>query len=224
MAGIPLIYEERTGSHPLVQAFWRAEARGGAYGVPPDACWDIIWTSSGGKTDIVLAGTMTATHTVEFPAGTRFLGVRFKTGVRLQGMDPARTIDQDIALASRSARRFWLDGIPFDLPNYENIDGFVSKLERHKLISRDEIVRKVMEGESALLSKRSVQRHFARHVGLPWAFIRQIQRAEQAAAWLAAGIAPSQVAATAGFADQAHMTRELKRLFRLTPGQIRTRT
>jgi AraC-like DNA-binding protein len=61
-------------------------------------------------------------------------------------------------------------------------------------------------------------RAFRRHTGLaPHAWLVQL-RVERAAALLGTGVAPAEVAARLGFADQAHLTRHFKRHIGVPPG------
>jgi AraC-like DNA-binding protein len=63
-----------------------------------------------------------------------------------------------------------------------------------------------------------VLRAFRAETGLPpHAYLNQV-RVRQARALLASGMAPAQVAATTGFADQAHLTRHFKRVVGVPPG------
>jgi AraC-like DNA-binding protein len=73
------------------------------------------------------------------------------------------------------------------------------------------------------LSARSVERRVARATGLTRGMIRQIQRAERAVELLGQGLSPHDVARRAGYADQPHLTRSLKRFVGQTPSQIATR-
>jgi len=50
--------------------------------------------------------------------------------------------------------------------------------------------------------------------------IRQIRRAERAVELLGSGVPPLEVARRAGYADQPHLTRSLKRFVGQTPSQI----
>jgi AraC-like DNA-binding protein len=68
------------------------------------------------------------------------------------------------------------------------------------------------------LSQFAVLRAFRAETGLPpHAYLNQV-RVRQARALLASGMAPAQVAATTGFADQAHLTRHFKRVVGVPPG------
>ena len=52
------------------------------------------------------------------------------------------------------------------------------------------------------------------------AALRQIERARLATLMLRDGMSPVDVAVEAGYFDQAHLTRSLRRLIGLTPGAI----
>jgi methylphosphotriester-DNA--protein-cysteine methyltransferase len=50
--------------------------------------------------------------------------------------------------------------------------------------------------------------------------LKQIDRARQATMLLREGLSPGDAAVEAGYFDQAHLTRSLRRLIGLTPGNI----
>lgn len=70
------------------------------------------------------------------------------------------------------------------------------------------------------LSVRSIERRVARATGLRRGTIRQIRRANHALGLLEAGLPPLEVARRAGYADQPHLTRSLKRFVGQTPAQV----
>lgn len=73
---------------------------------------------------------------------------------------------------------------------------------------------------SAGVSRYRFLRAFAAAYGLPphaWAGQQRLARAERL---LAQGVAPAQAALAAGFADQSHLTRALRRCRGYTPGQL----
>jgi AraC-like DNA-binding protein len=68
------------------------------------------------------------------------------------------------------------------------------------------------------LSQFALLRAFRAETGLPpHAYLNQL-RVREARTLLDRGIAPAEVAATAGFADQAHLTRHFKRVVGVPPG------
>lgn len=69
-------------------------------------------------------------------------------------------------------------------------------------------------------STRTVERRVKRATGLTRGMIRQIQRAGRAVELLSRGVPALEVVRLAGYADQPHLTRSLKRLVGQTPSQI----
>jgi AraC-like DNA-binding protein len=82
------------------------------------------------------------------------------------------------------------------------------------------VVEAALRGEAVDRSGRSVQRRVRRATGLTRDTIRQIERAERAVALLEHGRSIPETARLCGYADQAHLTRSLKRFVGQTPGQI----
>jgi AraC-like DNA-binding protein len=70
------------------------------------------------------------------------------------------------------------------------------------------------------MSLRTVQRRFLRATGLTQASLYQIERARQATRLLKQGLSILDVVDLAGYADQPHLTRSLKRFIGLTPAQL----
>ena len=65
-----------------------------------------------------------------------------------------------------------------------------------------------------------MERRVRRATGLTVGVIRQIERAHDATRRLDAGSSISDAVADAGYADQAHLTRSLKRFMGQTPGRM----
>ena len=103
------------------------------------------------------------------------------------------------------------------IPDFENADTFVARLARKGLIVRDPIVDTTVRGGADLRSIRSAQRHFLRATGIPHGTVRQIERARRAAILLREGVPILDVVHAAGYYDQAHLTRSLRRRIGLTP-------
>ena len=86
----------------------------------------------------------------------------------------------------------------------------------------DPVASAAVQGDVEGLSTRSVERRVSRVTGLTRGVIRQIRRAETAVELLSRGMPAVDVAGHAGYADQPHLTRSLKRFVGLTPSQIGT--
>jgi methylphosphotriester-DNA--protein-cysteine methyltransferase len=85
---------------------------------------------------------------------------------------------------------------------------------------RDSTVDAALQGQLRKLSLRSAQRHFLRATGLICAAFRQIERARYTTNLLREGVSIIDAVQLAGYFDQAHLTRSLKRLIGQTPGKI----
>ena len=70
------------------------------------------------------------------------------------------------------------------------------------------------------LSERTVRRRFLYATGMTQGVIRQIERAVQASEMLGSGVPILDVVYLAGYADQPHLTRSLKRFIGQTPAQL----
>lgn len=71
-------------------------------------------------------------------------------------------------------------------------------------------------------SRRQLERDFRRWLGVSPSAYARLARFQRAAAALGSGGAPADVAAAAGFSDQAHMTRVFRDTAGLTPGRLRS--
>jgi len=69
-------------------------------------------------------------------------------------------------------------------------------------------------------SERTLRRRMLSDFGYGYATLVRIQRAAKARQLLGRGAKSSEAAAAAGFADQAHLTREFRRLVGVTPAQF----
>lgn len=69
-------------------------------------------------------------------------------------------------------------------------------------------------------SERTLRRRMLSDFGCGYATLVRIQRATNARHLLERGARSSEAAAAAGFADQAHLTREFRRLVGMTPAQF----
>jgi methylphosphotriester-DNA--protein-cysteine methyltransferase len=129
-------------------------------------------------------------------------------------------VDGSIDLPKATSASFWLRGSVWQFPDYENADTFVDRLVRADLLIRDPIVEAVLQNQPQALSPRSIQRRFVQATGLTHGAIRQIERARYATTLLQQGTSILDTVELAGYADQAHLTRSLKRFSGKTPAQI----
>jgi hypothetical protein len=218
-------YEEKQSSSPYVDKVWHTEDQtDGVYIASADASWDMIFIKTNeGKSKVLLSGPCSKTTLVPYSAGNKNFGLRFKPGVIFTGISVIDMVNVTQTLPMPTEDTFILQNITWELPTYENIDKFIARLREHGLLSIDPVVRAVLEGKPVNMSVRSVQRHFAKTIGLSPRQVMQIETARKAVRLLLEGIPLAEVAYELGYADLPHMIRMLKRFTGFTPkgNQIR---
>ena len=218
--------EERAVRSPFVEKVWRA------YSEPEEAFisvaathWEIVVCRLREGPYVTVRGPETRATIVPIPQDAEFFGVQFRRGAFMPGLPPARLVDDALRLPEASGRSVWLQGAAWEVPSFDNLDGFVERLVREGLVVRDPVVEAALGGAPADgrpddRSERSLQRRVARATGLTRDMIRQIERAERAVALIEGGRSILETVASCGYADQAHLTRSLRRFVGQTPGQI----
>jgi len=88
------------------------------------------------------------------------------------------------------------------------------------LLVRDPVVQAVLQGQLQELSVRAVQYRFLQATGLTHRTVQQIERAQHAMTLLRQGASIPDTVYQAGYFDQPHLTRALKRFVGQTPAQI----
>ncbi len=214
-------YEEKSPASDLIDVMWRTvDTSDGTYLAAADGCWDMIFTTLvSGEITVRLSGPSSTTTPVHYKKGNRNFGMRLKQGVYLTHIPVTEAVDKTETLPMVSEDTFLLGGHVLQVPTYEMLDVFVKDLEKKGLLSQDPLVRAVLEDVRYGASQRSVQRRFGRSVGLTPAYIAQIERAWRAVELLQSGRPITEVVHELGYADQAHMNRNVKRVTGYTPRQ-----
>jgi AraC-like DNA-binding protein len=217
-----IVFEDRPSDSPLVEKIWRCRSeRGGAFLSVAASHFEMAVTRHRGKVFITLRGPETKATTIDCPAEGEWLGIRFKLGTFMPRFLPGSLRDQnDVTLPGATSRSFWLNSSAWQYPDFGNAETFVKRLAKTGVISRDPAVDAALHGQPRALSVRSTQRHFLRATGITYATFRQIERARYATNLLREGISILDVVHSAGYFDQAHLTRSLKRLIGQTPAKI----
>jgi AraC-like DNA-binding protein len=217
-------YEEKQSRSRFVDVIWRTfDTSDGTYLAAADACWDMIFIRSDHGPRVLLSGPSSKITPVPYRAGNRNVGIRFHRGSFLTHVVTTAMVDTTEPLPMPTEESFLLAGIEWTMPTFETADEFIAELERRELLSDDPVVMAALRGETPTTSTRSVQRHVSDVTGLTANRIRQIVRARTAAERLQQGESILDVAHGMGYADQAHLTRDLKRLTGFTPGQTKHR-
>jgi hypothetical protein len=217
-------YEEKASQSRFVDVIWRThDTSDGTYLAAADACWDMVFIRSAHGNRALLSGPSSTITPVPYRAGNRNVGIRFHRGTYLTHVPASAMVDTTESLPMPGDETFLLAGLEFPLPTYDTVDEFIADLERLDLLNDDPVAMAALRGDEPETSTRSVQRHVATSTGLSANRIRQIIRARQAAERLMLGDPILDVAHDLGYADQAHLTRDVKRLTGYTPGQTKRR-
>lgn len=213
------IHRNRKSEHPLIETIWASQnVTDGVYSATPDGSWDlIVCIDADGSKAMMLTGQATKPMEVPYTAGTSSVVISFMPGAYLPAYPPGKLIDSFEMLPNVDAEHFKLCGKTFAFPTFENAEELVESMIAANILFADPIVYAALTGNPKAMSTRSTQRHFVKHTGLTQKYLAQIQRAQQAVALLQQGKKPSDVAADAGYTDQPHMARSLKKIMHIKP-------
>ena len=217
------LFEDRPSDSSFVETIWRAQSeRAGSFISLAASHWEMVVTRYRGKTSFTVRGPETKATPLHYQwTGAEWLGIRFKLGTFLPHLPPSKLLDRrDVNLPQVTSQSFWLQGSAWELPTFENADTFVERLVRGGLLVRDPVVQAVLEGQPQELSVRAVQYRFLEATGLTHRTVQQIERARHALTLLQQGAAIADTVYQAGYFDQPHLTRALKRFAGQTPAQI----
>jgi helix-turn-helix protein len=216
-----LNFEERLSDSPFVERIWRTRSdREGTFTSIALSHWQMcIWRQKG-QTYLTVRGPETRPTQATCPPDTDFFGIVFKLGTVMPYLPASTLVDSDFTLPDAGSSSVWLNSSAWQFPTYENADTFVDRLARDGLLVREAAVGAALRGELSDVSLRSVQRRFLQATGLTHSAIAQIERARHATTLLKSGAPILDAVGEAGYADQPHLTRSLKRLIGLTPAQV----
>ena len=206
--------------------------------VLPDACADIVWIA---ERPPVLVGPATRSVTVELPRNAIILGARLHPGfaASILGLPADETRDREIPLGDLWPNWRQLFARVADQPAPDRLALIEAGLSKHvgDCASPDRLVvaavdwiarhpaGRVRELSRWLsLSPRQLQRRFVAGVGYGPKTFQRVLRFQRALSLARVGSTArldlAWLAAEAGYADQAHMTREAQALGGRTPSAL----
>jgi len=207
----------------------------GHHDLLPDGCMDLVWTADLG---VMLCGPDTAGWSFDMPAGVSMAGVRFRPGAAsgVFGVAASELVDRRVALAdllgARATRLLTArledaaDGrtrmaVFEELVRNRRADAEPT-VEMAALVAADPRTSVDDLAERAGVSARQLRRRFDRAVGYGPAFLTRVARLQRFAKGAvrepARGIAD--LAAAAGYADQAHLAKDVRAFAGRTPRQL----
>jgi len=214
-------FEEKLSDSPFVDVIWRNHSEsGGPFISVAMSRWQMVVTRYEGKTKLTVRGPETKATAAYCPAGAEHFGILFKPGAVMPPLPASLLRDGMVDLPEARSSSFWLNGSAWLFPDYENADTFVDRLVRDGLLVREPIVEAAIQPGLQEVSIRSVQRRFLKATGLTRGALSQIDRARYATMLLQGGASILDTVDLAGYADQPHLTRSLKRFVGQTPAQI----
>jgi len=210
--------------HGAVEGVWSLDVPAGV--VLPDGCMDIVW--SNGR--LLVAGPDTVPDTR--PRSGAAAGVRFRPGAlpALLGVPAVELRDRRIplreflpALADPAVARLEHgdDPIAVLVDVAQRLPGGQPEPWRVGVLRGAARGHAAADVADALgWTTRTLHRHCLAAFGYGPATLRRVLRFRRALALLQAGAAPADVAARAGYADQPHLSREVRELAGATPAQL----
>lgn len=208
------MYKKLSSSLPYVDHYWYMTAdEGGVYPYPASVQWGFLFVRSGNEISVTLMGPHAKSASIPYEKGQELWGVVFYGQSKLSNVTKAEILNQHINLPLVEEINFKLGDEVFVIPSYQELDGFIGELMDRSLLAMDEI------SETSI---RTSQRKYKATTGLTPKQIEQASRVDAALELLYNDMSLVDVAVQAGFADQAHMTREFKILVGRTPAQIRS--
>ena len=222
--GMSIVSEERRSDSPYVEAVThgRTESDGSTVR-PAESRWHLVVVRHAGGARALAVGPLTGAGVASWEAGAEILWIRFALGTFMPNLPTRSLLDTETVLPDATSRSFWMGGSAWPFPDNENVEAFVERLVREGVLARDPVVGDASAGRSPQgLSPRTLRHRFLRATGLAQGAVRQVERANRAAAHLGRGISIPDVVHEEGYFDQAHMTRSLKRWVGSTPARIAT--
>jgi AraC-like DNA-binding protein len=199
--------------------------------VLPDGCIDLIW---GEDTGLFAAGPDTAAHLSTSPPGTRFAGLRFAPGVgpAVFGLPAHELRDQRVPLDAlwpgAEARRL-TERVASAADPGAALESLVRDREAPRTVTprAPEIAAGLAVGasvrtvaEAVGLSERQLHRRCLDAFGYGPKTLARILRLQRALRLAHRGHAFADIAARTGFADQAHLARDVRALAGVPLGEL----
>jgi AraC-like DNA-binding protein len=212
-----MAYRERLERGPHIACLWSrdAEPEPRRRRIVPDACVDIVW--SGAR--LVVAGPATGPKLTDTPAGRAAFGVRFRIGAAgaALGFPAAELLDLTVPLAD-----VWGAGVPRleEAAATGGLHALAAAVRAQLTREPDAAVRAAAAGTHVGLGERQLRRRFADAVGYGPKTLERVLRFQRFLLLARAEPSLARLAFAAGYADQAHLTRECSRLSGLPPAAL----
>jgi len=204
-----------------VACVWTSVSRGGV--ILPDGCVDLVWRGD----RLIVAGPATGAIESPVPVGTTVFGVRFRLGVAGAALGvPAvefadMSVDAEAVLGQGATDRVAEGGMPALLGLVRARLRPVDPLDRAAALAMARPETRVAElGTSLGVSERQLRRRFLDAVGYGPKTLARVLRFQRFLQLSGESVDLARLALDAGYSDQAHLTREARRLSGRTPAEL----
>ena len=216
-----IIYKERSSESRYVETITHGWTVGDGSTVHPAEChWHMVLVRHNGRVQSLVVGPWTTAGVASWTEGAEILWIKFKLGTFMPHLPARHFLDVETILPEAASKSFWLKGSAWQFPDFENVDTFVDRLVRDDVLVCDSVVNAALQDQPQDIPLRTVRHRFLRTTGLTQSHIRQIERAQRAAALLQQGVSILDTVYEAGYFDQPHLSRALKRFIGKTPAQL----
>jgi len=216
------IHDSRTSDHPLIETVWNSKnITDGIYIATPDGAWDlIVMIDTNGDRSVMLTGQATKPTPVPYRAGTESIVISFIPGAYLNYLSGEEMVDLIEMLPNFDDSHFNLGGHTFEIPAYDEVESLVEKMVITGVLKHDTVVSDVLSRKRTAISPRVAQRHFVKTAGITQNYLMQIKRAQDAVRFIQRGERPIDAAQHAGYSDQPHLAKSLKKIMGSSPSDV----
>jgi hypothetical protein len=216
-----MIFEERVSDSPYIESVCHGwTASDGSTIRPAEIHWHMVFTKHKGGFFPIMVGPLTTSGNVSWGEGAEILWLKFKLGTFMPHLPARNFLDVETILPGASSKSFWLKGTAWQFPSYDNVETFVERLVRDEILVCDAVVKAALKDHPQEVPPRTLRHRFLRATGLTQTHIYQFERAQHAASLLRQGVSILDTVYEAGYFDQPHLTRALKRFVGHTPTQL----
>lgn len=216
-----LVYEERLSDSPYVESVTRGRTLSEGSAIrPAESHWHMVFVRHPGGVLPLVVGPLTTAGVATWGEGGEILWIKFKLGVFMPQLPVKTFLNAETRLPEATAQSFWMKGSAWQIPDFENADAFADKLARGSALEHDPVVKAVLQGQAHDKADRTVRQRFLHATGFTQNHIYQLERAQRAMALLRQGKSILDTVEEAGYFDQPHLTRALKRWVGHTPAQL----
>jgi AraC-like DNA-binding protein len=216
-----LSYEERPSDSPYLETVTYGLTTSDGWSVrPAETSWHMVFVRHNGCARVMLVGPWRAAGVTSWGEGAEILWLKFRLGTFMPRRPALDFRDSETVMPLATRRSFWLDDSAWQVPDFDDADAFVDRFARNGVLVRDPVVQRALEGDVHTVSPRTLRHRFLWATGLTQRHSGQVERAQRAATLLRQGATIADTVFEAGYFDQPHLTRSLKRFIGYTPAQL----